>query len=532
MTKRLSALFKTTLHPFFLAVYPILALYQYNSDEITLESTLVPILVSLAGATVAFLIAWAAMRNSRKAALVVAVSQLVFFSYGHLFGTFGNHAVASTHISLHAFAVPTMVIFIGGAAALIRISKYTFTKLTLILNAVSGALVVSLLATIILNAVSATQIDYSIRDGLGALNPTQSGAEKPDIYYIILDGYPNSAVLKKFYRFDNSVFIKSLQDHGFYVADYSTSNYATTFLSLASSLNGIYLDEIDPPLSPSETNRAIPYSLTHNNAVGRLLQENGYSFINVASGTGLPTNDLKLADRKIRCGSIDEFSLVLIQTTLLNPFERLLVKNDRQNLVQCSFREIKNIPLREEPTFTLAHLLVPHPPYLFRADGSPIQNPVMKLTGGVWADTESFIEQIQFVNAQTEALIDSLLATSPTPPIIIIQADHSTVSSFAQPSNGRNAETAYESNWNNPTDDMIRERMGILNAFYLPNKETGTLYQTMTPVNTFRIVMNMYFGAKNEILEDRNFFSSYSTPYAFRDVTTIVQTSSAQPNSP
>ena len=58
---------------------------------------------------------------------------------------------------------------------------------------------------------------------------TADSDERPDIYYIILDGYARQDTLKEFYKYDNSAFMDGLAARGFYVAAESRSNY---FLSL------------------------------------------------------------------------------------------------------------------------------------------------------------------------------------------------------------------------------------------------------------------------------------------------------------
>ena len=50
-------------------------------------------------------------------------------------------------------------------------------------------------------------------------------------------------------------------------------------------------------------------------------------------------------------------------------------------------------------------------------------------------------------------------------------------------------------------------RMSILNAYYV-NAETKTsLYATITPVNSFRIIFNHYFGYNLPLLEDTSYYS-------------------------
>lgn len=45
------------------------------------------------------------------------------------------------------------------------------------------------------------------------------------------------------------------------------------------------------------------------------------------------------------------------------------------------------------------------------------------------------------------------------------------------------------------------------------------LFASITPVNTFRLIFNLYFGARFELLNDRSYYSTYDNPYRFIDVT-------------
>ena len=76
--------------------------------------------------------------------------------------------------------------------------------------------------------------------------------------------------------------------------------------------------------------------------------------------------------------------------------------------------------------------------------------------------------------------------------------------------------------WKNINDDSIRERMTIFNAYYFPNLDSESLYDTITPVNSFRIVLNNYLNGNYELLEDKMYFSLYTDQLNFTDVTTIV----------
>lgn len=71
------------------------------------------------------------------------------------------------------------------------------------------------------------------------------------------------------------------------------------------------------------------------------------------------------------------------------------------------------------------------------------------------------------------------------------------------------------------TPQTYKEAFSILNSYYLPGCDYSQLYDSITPVNTFRMVLNHYFGTDYEILEDRSYFSGQQH-YNFIDVTEEV----------
>jgi len=70
----------------------------------------------------------------------------------------------------------------------------------------------------------------------------------------------------------------------------------------------------------------------------------------------------------------------------------------------------------------------------------------------------------------------------------------------------------------------MRDRFGVLSAYYMGGKETELLYPSISSVNTFRIVFNEFFGMDFQILPDRNYFSLWHTPFRFEEVTDKVKT--------
>ncbi len=57
--------------------------------------------------------------------------------------------------------------------------------------------------------------------------------------------------------------------------------------------------------------------------------------------------------------------------------------------------------------------------------------------------------------------------------------------------------------------------MKILNAYFLPGGDQRSLYPSISPVNSFRVIFNTYFEADYPLLADRSYFSTYQDPYNF-----------------
>jgi len=113
--------------------------------------------------------------------------------------------------------------------------------------------------------------------------------------------------------------------------------------------------------------------------------------------------------------------------------------------------------------------------------------------------------QIQFVTKRIQRTVDEILAHSSEPPIIILQSDHGPAQ--------------------RPLGEFgnLDERMSILHASHLPDGGDVLLYPTITPVNTFRIVLKHYFNADLPLLEDKSFYSTYERPFRFVDVTNCIR---------
>ena len=49
--------------------------------------------------------------------------------------------------------------------------------------------------------------------------------------------------------------------------------------------------------------------------------------------------------------------------------------------------------------------------------------------------------------------------------------------------------------------------MTIINTYFVTEESKAYLYETITPVNSFRIIFNQYFGADYPLLEDVSYYN-------------------------
>lgn len=345
-----------------------------------------------------------------------------------------------------------------------------------------------------------------------------SGSQFPDIYIIILDAYGRSDVLREIYNVDNRPFLDELEQRGFFVASQSHSNYIQTPLSLSALLNFQYHGEWKIPESELEHPGFIKTPL-QNNQVFSLLKNLGYTIISFE--TGFYFTDFELVDQYsspyIRLNQIEELLLSL------SPI-RLLASHLDIKLPDYSFRThvarldntlngLKTIHSIPGHKLVFAHLMFPHPPFLFDRYGERLpQKYAYSLSDG---DTfegppeeyyQGYREQVLFASKAILAVIDEILAESDSPPVILLQGDHGPRMFLSN--------DAVEKS-------CLFEQTGILNALYVPGVDLKYLNPFLSPVNSFRIVFNTYFNTNLELLPDWTFYSTQSRMEVMTQVTEI-----------
>lgn len=508
----------------------MLAQYASNFREMYFSDALASLVGVLAFAAIVFAAFAALLRRDPARAGVLASIIVVPSLYYIGLLDWANRQLGTTVPPSAALPVAALAVALLVVLAWSRSARPALPNL--VLNGIAVALLTLPAWNIAEHQWRAVQTPRLEQPGMPA-GGTNSGAAaniataRPDIYYLIFDRYGAQSTLADVYDFDNSAFIRFLEEKGFYVADESHSNYLKTAPSLASSLNMDYIGYLAADERAKRNDWHPIYDLLEGeHRVGRFVKEAGYRFINIG-GWWNPTQYNTLADETYNFGFSEFGWLYLRRTVLPTLMEATAPQSDlalrlRWDNGQCQrapqqFEQTAKIAERPEPTFTFVHVLLPHEPYVFDADGNCLDWRTVSRRG----QKGGYVGQVAYANTEIERLVTALLDGPGPKPIIILQADEGPFPERYRTGNR---------SWRLASQTELRMKTAILNAYYFPDQDYSALAEDITPVNTFRVVFNQFFGTEFERLPNRIFaHPSYDSLYDYFDVTEIVRGRSPLP---
>lgn len=495
------------VHPPFFALHAPLAVYAANVSLIAWPAVVKPAAAILLGVAVVWgAVSWLT-HSARQGAAAASAAVFATFAYGPLVTACGWSDDGPLGIAVWA-------LFAGlaawGAARLAR----AYAATTSLLN-VAGLAMCSLA----LGSIAVTRV--SIGKHLHA-NPTPgpAAAKKPagplpDVVLIVLDGYGRTDTFERLYGFSNQEFVDALRRRGFYVAQNAHSNYSQTELSLASTLNLHYIQDLVPPGPTMEEARGILDGLIQHSEVSRRLKSIGYKTIAIT--TGFPA--LRFEGTDLVLGFEGGNALFLDALLEKTPFRRSNASrisqfDQRRDLLRAAFDHLAEFGSPSAaPRFILVHILAPHPPFVFGAHGEEVRpkgpfglwdgNHYMAVLGNVETYRDGYREQAQYIAEKTLRAIDRLVQGRGQRPIIVLQGDHGPKSLLNQDALG---------------NSDLDEAFGILNAYYVPEELRSRLYPSISPVNTWRLVLGFLLGTPIPNGPDRSYYAPWSEPLKFVDV--------------
>jgi hypothetical protein len=534
---------KWLIHPFLIGIFPILFLYAHNISFIHIKEIIQPILVVIICTYILLLITKPFFKSRNKAGIISSIILLIFFSYQaihlKLLYWFGEeNAKQSVLISVFTILVIAIAYF------LIK-SRSAFARLTKAINFFSILLVLLPISEIIYLHIKR----YTLRPSAAKNEPLvwkhrPLTEQRPDIVYLVLDGYGRADILKKDYKVEIDGFTSFLKNEGFFIANASNSNYSRTIASLASSLNLDYIQNL-PDYHPQKSNREL-HKVVENSRLPQWLASENYNLFSFTSGiinhrmTGFATlvspfkssppftevivnlTPLKLLeDNALLYREYSYFKSILFKHPVQEPS---LNYSPGLNYYEETLYILKHLPTfigQDKPSFVFADIFIAHPPFVFSKNGSYQKpNPLIPnvvFDGNLFTDIhpegkkayiEGYRNQVEYLNQRLQEMIIHLKQKMTRPTIIILQGDHGPGANY------------HQKDYNKTN---LKERFGIMNAIYVPNQSKVLFPKNLTPVNTFRIILNHYFKSNLELLPNRQFYSPIHEPANFVDVTHHVQ---------
>lgn len=516
------------LYPLYFAAVPALGIAASNVGQYRTSDLAVVLAAVVVATALATALAFAAARvlgpPERAAPLAPALATLAvgwFYYYVP-----GQSALASVsdHLARDRILVPLCgIATLAALAWLLRLPRARLLQLSGFMTRF-GILLVAMVAVQTAvgqargpRAARRSGLVQELASPLRARGASVPGRNTPprDIYLIVLDGHANARVLQEVLGFDNAPFEDSLRALGFLVPRDVRSNYVQTYLSVASLLNFGHVTRLAEDAGVASKDHSLPTYLVKYNRAARFLKDHGYKYVLFPSAWWAATANSPLADVEFDAHQTfelghelrrTELRLAVLRSTLL----RFVLRSDQAPVPLAehflrSFEGMRERATDPAPTFTFAHILLPHVPYVLDERCRPLEHPI---SDSEEADTPEqradYIGQVRCADHLVLELVTALLRESPTPPVILVVGDHGP----------RFADVRFYDHPDRVSPAFIRERFGAFGAFYLPAGGDSAFREPVTLVNVLGNVVRYYFDADLRPSADSMYVSG-EEPYRF-----------------
>ncbi len=447
-----------------------------------------------------FVIGKLLFKNNTKAALWAFIPLTIFFFFG-VFHDFLKSNTFFSIISSYSILLPLICVIIVLAIIAIKRNKNNLVRPTAYLNALMLFLILLELQLSVYQFFTHEHKKNNLNYGLALTDIKVSNMPdslKPDIFFIVFDEFASTKSLLQYVNFDNSNLDSAFKKHNFYIAKNSKSNFNATPFSLACYLNMQYPngDFEGKQFSPRNALKA-QYTVKES-VFPTYLKNNNYSFKNYGILDLPNSNSIKESHFNFN------FSKIFTLETLVGRIHKDIWWNVALKINGTAAIEKKITALKEPytngiienynntykalqseyatPTFTYSHMLIPHSPFCFNKNG---ERRTLRLTDNLDNDIDSlYTDQLQYCNTLIKSLLTAT-TTTPTkrPRVVIIASDH-----------------GYRNNFTlNKTRD--KEFSNLCTVYFSDNKYE-TLYDSISPVNIFRVVSNKYFNTNLPMIKD------------------------------
>ena len=336
------------------------------------------------------------------------------------------------------------------------------------------------------------------------LSQNNSLKSRPHIVHIVLDSYPSSSVLKRYYNYDNSAFLNQLSESGFIVFADVEAAFNQTLPTVASVLNGGIVDFPQADIG-RKNYRASLKNLIQEASVLEILRQNGYKIY--SSDNGFKYIEIQ---RSEIVNSQSNFDFTGLDSDIFLFWHKGLRSRIHKRRLETALN-ISIWELSESPFFYYQHLIAPHPPFFYDSEGGSTEihfpdfrdgaNFHRKLPEHRKLYTDLFANKIKVVE---RGILRQMNNITDSPVIIFIHGDHGPRAFEGQSSHFCPLEIQ-------STFAAVYSNIPKINsAFGNIEKDEFNL------INIYRIVFSELGDEKFELLENQPVYMNWSNPHYHR----------------
>jgi len=491
---------KNALYLILLPVFFVLHGWLENYGFISTGEVALLIIIYTAGTFVVTTLCWLLLRNIPKAALAAFIIMAMYFFFGALHDFLKTHA--APFFSKYMVLLCAFLILVITTIIYLKKTNTSFKRMTAFLNVLFIFYLLVDAGNLILKIFRANDPGISLYSV--ARNNTYKqfdSLHKPDIYFLLMDGYASTVALAKWYQYHNDL-DSFLKKRKFSIQANSRSNYNFTPFSMAAILNMSYLKGINNPKQVTVNDYSNCAVLIRNNEVIKTLSAAGYEIMNysVFNLAGhptrvvqdfLPLNTRLITERTMLACIRKDIGWKLAKWY---PFKWFwgsdIMRNNRNNQDFIELVKTCAATKSTKPRFLYGHFFMPHSPYYYDKNGK-LKDIATITTESLSNPIPAYLDYITYVNSRIREMITTIQQHDPSA-VIILMGDHG-------------------------NRDASKEVFPVryfqnLNAVYYPDNDYKLLYDSISGVNQFRAVFNKLLQQNLPLLPDSSIYLKDKVP--------------------
>lgn len=504
--------------PFFLFLLPVFFIYSgYNElfGFLSIGFVAKNLFIILLSIGLVYALSFLFLRNKSQTSVFTFFISLISLTFGFLHDSL-KKIPGAEFASKFSILLPLLAVLILTIGAILKKQERKYSDLFFFLNLLFSVLIISEIP----NSIKRYKLDKSVHNLIdfrfSAAKSFQHSALpdslKPDIYFLVFDAMASSKSILTTTGKSISDLDTFLTNKGFYLANKAKANYNWTIHSVSTTLN---MDYLPPWISPVMNDLKVYFwgsSSFKDNSLFRILQKENYliksyqpiSFENEQwPGESYFTNlkkyhfAFKTLPGRIYKDIFWNFSRIDIDFVHKRQLSILAKRNlNKKTYNDTTISLVKESCLKTgSPKLIYGHFMLPHDPYVFDSTGK-LKSPEKTIVRSTQQDLDGYYEQLRFATTIIKELVTFIQENNKKNTVIIVAGDHGFKTKEAQ---------------------VNGYAFNNYSAFYFPDRQYQSLYESVSPVNTFRLVLNKYFNANIPLLKDSSILVSTSNEILNKD---------------